>query len=138
MKRLNNSIHLEKHYALGIGFSRLTPAGNIMAMVAEIMNRHHIDKIQTIATFAGLRDELFHKRLAKGLGAQSLFFTVEELEKETPKLANPSKYVYSRIGCHGVCEAAALAAVGPKGLLLVPKIRRLPYTFAIAVSEGNK
>jgi len=139
MNRLSKSRQIgNKHYALGIGFSRSKRAGNVVATVKEIMNQNKIAKLRTIATIVSLGNELFLKELAQALSAQIRLFTAEELEKETPKLTNPSEYIYSLVGCHGVCEAAALAAIGSDATLLVTKIRNPPYTFAIAVSEGNQ
>ncbi len=48
-------------------------------------------------------------------------FDVATLEAETPRLANPSKVVFDEIGCHGVSEAAALAAAGADGTLEITK-----------------
>jgi cobalt-precorrin 5A hydrolase/precorrin-3B C17-methyltransferase len=45
------------------------------------------------------------------------------LEALTPKLKNPSEIVFQEVGCHGVAEGAALAAVGDSGILLVPKVK---------------
>ncbi|PZM13223.1 cobalamin biosynthesis protein [Rhizobium tubonense] len=70
--------------------------------------------------------------IASQLGVPVKFFDAATLERETPRLANPSELVFARVGCHGVAEAAALAAAGPSGTLVVPKIKSAFATAAIA------
>ncbi len=74
--------------------------------------------------------------VAEKLGAPLRFFAPAELERETPRLANPSDLVFREIGCHGVAEAAALAAAGAKGRLLLPKRRGRRVTLAVAIAPS--
>jgi len=60
------------------------------------------------------------------------FFDAATLETETPRLQNPSDIVFAEVGCHGVAEGAALAAVGAAGDLMVPKQKSKRATCAIA------
>ena len=60
------------------------------------------------------------------------FFDAAALEAETPRLANPSDLVFREVGCHGVAEAAALAAAGADGALVVAKTKSKRATCAIA------
>ena len=69
---------------------------------------------------------------AEALGVEPRFFTSAELEAEAPRLANPSEAVFREVGCHGVAEGAALAAVGPSGRLVLPKRASRRATCAIA------
>ena len=62
-------------------------------------------------------------------------FTVAELEVLTPRLLNPSDAVYRAIGCHGVAEAAALAAAGKAATLQVAKMRHGKVTAALACNR---
>ncbi len=62
------------------------------------------------------------------------FFTALELEAERGRLQNPSEAVFRATGCHGVAEAAALAAAGPDSVLVVPKRKGAGVTVAIARS----
>ena len=48
--------------------------------------------------------------LAERLPVPARFVDAAALEAETPRLANPSAVVFREVGCHGVAEAAALAA----------------------------
>jgi cobalt-precorrin 5A hydrolase/precorrin-3B C17-methyltransferase len=70
--------------------------------------------------------------LAAELGVPARFFSAAQLERETARLKNPSDVVFAETGCHGVCEGAALAGVGPAGKLLVAKTRSARATCAIA------
>src|SRR5690606_24456574 len=70
--------------------------------------------------------------LAAALGVPARFFDAATLEAETPRLTAPSDIVFRETGCHGVAEGAALAAVGPAGTLVVPKVRGPGVTCAIA------
>lgn len=61
-------------------------------------------------------------------------FDAETLEAETTRLKNPSEIVFALTGCHGVAEAAALAAAGKASSLIVPKIKSANATAAVAGS----
>ncbi|MDP6731054.1 MAG: cobalamin biosynthesis protein, partial [SAR324 cluster bacterium] len=81
-------------------------------------------------------DEPAVHALADHYGVPVRFFSSEELEKETPRLQNPSTAVFQEVGCHGVAEAAALRAAGESGQLLVPKLKSKRATCALAESPG--
>ena len=82
-------------------------------------------------------DEVAVHKLAASLGVPARFFSAEELEGLTPYLANPSDVVFAEVGCHGVSEAAALAAAGSNAKLRVEKCRSSRATCAIAINpEG--
>lgn len=68
------------------------------------------------------------------LGRPVSLFSAARLERETPRLRNPSETIFRLMGCHGVAEAAALALAGEGAELLVEKrlIRRV--TLALAQS----
>ncbi len=70
--------------------------------------------------------------VAARLAIPMLFFDAATLEKETPRIANPSDVVFARVGCHGVAESAALAAIGPEAELVLEKIKSAHATAAIA------
>jgi cobalt-precorrin 5A hydrolase/precorrin-3B C17-methyltransferase len=60
------------------------------------------------------------------------FFTAEQLKAEAPRLVTPSAVVEQEVGVPGVAEAAALALAGPKGKLIVSKVKSKRATIAIA------
>ena len=51
-------------------------------------------------------------------------------------LQNPSDAVQDEIGIPGVAEAAALAAAGPEGRLIHPKVKSEQATMALALAPG--
>ena len=72
--------------------------------------------------------------LAERLGVPARCFSAAELEAETPRLANPSAAVFRAVGCHGVAEAAALAAAGSTGRLILEKRRSAHASCALALA----
>ncbi|MCV3764403.1 cobalamin biosynthesis protein [Rhizobium sp. TRM95796] len=73
-------------------------------------------------------------RIGALIGKPVTLFPAERLERETPRLKNPSETIYRLMGCHGVAEAAALAQAGETGGLLVEKRLMRRVTLAIAQS----
>ncbi len=76
-------------------------------------------------------DEPAVHAVAEALGVPARFFDAAALERETPRLANPSRQVFLTVGCHGVAEGAALAGVGGDGLLAVEKRKDRGVTCAV-------
>ncbi|MDX1400501.1 MAG: precorrin-3B C(17)-methyltransferase, partial [Kiloniellales bacterium] len=60
----------------------------------------------------------------------------ERLEAERARLATPSELVFREVGCHGVAEGAALAAVGGDGELILPKRKSRRATCAIGLASS--
>ena len=79
-------------------------------------------------------DEAAIQAVAAHFGVPARFFDAATLERETSRLKNPSEVVFAEVGCHGVAEGAALAAVGATGELVFPKIKSKGATAAIARS----
>jgi len=79
-------------------------------------------------------DEACVHALAAELGVPARFFSADVLEKQKARLENPSDVVFNEVGCHGVSEGAALAAVGDAGRLVVGKQKTDKATCAIAQS----
>ena len=69
--------------------------------------------------------------VARHFGCPARFFDATTLEAETPRLKNPSDIVFAEVGCHGVAEGAALAAVGSSGELVAEKRKSRRATCAI-------
>ncbi len=74
--------------------------------------------------------------LARSMAVPARFLDRESLAAETPRLATPSAVVEAEIGIPGVAEAAALAAAGPEGCLLVPKRKSRRCTVAVALAAA--
>jgi len=79
-------------------------------------------------------DEACIAALAEFLGVEARFFGAAELEAEVLRLKNPSDIVFAEVGCHGVCEGAALAGAGSDGELIVPKQKSNRATCAVALA----
>ena len=119
---------------LGIGCERDTDAEEIANLVRETLQRHGLAQ-QAIAALASVNikaNEPALLRLAESMALPLRLFSAARLEQETPRLPNPSDIVYREVGCHGVAEAAALAAAGADGTLLVGKSKSARATCAIA------
>ncbi|MDH5188026.1 MAG: precorrin-3B C(17)-methyltransferase [Rhodospirillaceae bacterium] len=122
--------------ALGVGCERGTDADELYSLALEALNNAGLSK-NSIACVCSLdlkSDEPAVLELAKRLGVPLKFFTAPELEAQTTNLANPSDIVFAEVGCHGVCEGAALAACGLGGKLIVEKQKSKRATVAIGQS----
>lgn len=120
--------------ALGVGCERDVPPAELDALVRTTLAAHNLSprSVALVASLALKQDEPAVLMLAESLGAPARFFDADRLEQETPRLPNPSETVFRAVGCHGVAEAAALAAAGADGELIVPKARGTRVTCAIA------
>lgn len=120
--------------ALGIGCERGCPAEEVEALVRETLRSADLAEASVAGIFSlDLKeDEPALIALAGRLGVPLRVFDAARLEAETPRLATPSEAVFREVGCHGVAEAAALAAAGPRGDLAVPKRKTRGATCAIA------
>lgn len=124
--------------ALGVGCERGVAPGELMALVNDTLAAHDLAR-QAVACVASLdlkADEPAVLDLGRELGVATRFFDAATLEGETPRLANPSETVFAAVGCHGVAEAAALAAAGPEARLVVTKTRSARATCAVAQSPA--
>ncbi|MEE8273321.1 MAG: precorrin-3B C(17)-methyltransferase [Alphaproteobacteria bacterium] len=120
--------------ALGVGCERGAEPAELIGLARATLARHEL-AAQAIACVVSLdvkADEPALDALATELGVPARFFDAATLEAETPRLANPSDAVFAAVGCHGVAEAAALAAAGPDGALVAPKTRSPRATCAVA------
>lgn len=124
--------------AVGIGCDRQAPVEEIRGLLQACLAEAGIEigQIQCLATVELKSGEPGLLALAAELQVPLTIFPVAALEAETPRLANPSAAVFRAIGCHGVAEAAALAAVGSAGRLLLPKRRSARVTCALALSPA--
>jgi cobalt-precorrin 5A hydrolase len=121
-------------HVLGMGCERGAPLSDLRMLAEKAMLDAGVgpSEIACLASIDMKREEPAMLALAAYLDIPVRFFDAATLEKETPRLKNPSELVYSRVGCHGVAEAACLAAAGPKASLIVPKLKSSFSTAAIA------
>jgi cobalt-precorrin 5A hydrolase/precorrin-3B C17-methyltransferase len=120
--------------AIGVGCERGAGAGDMIRHVRAALKKARLApaSVACVASLDLKADEDAVTRLAADLGVPARFFAAKRLERERPRLRNPSKTVFDAVGCHGVAEGAALAAAGPKSALIVPKISGKRVTVAIA------
>lgn len=120
--------------ALGVGCERDCPSAELLSLVAESFAEHGLANgaVALVASLDLKMDEAAVAALAAALDVPARYFSAAELLEETPRLATPSEAVFRAVGCYGVAEGAALAAVGSSGALIVAKRRSAHATCAIA------
>ena len=116
---------------LGLGCERGTPDAELLDLAETVLAGRVVFAVATLDMRAG---EPAMLAVARRLDVPLVTFDAARLEAETPRLANPSAVVFAHAGCHGVAEAAALAAAGAGGRLVVPKTKSARATAAIAES----
>ena len=119
---------------LGLGCERGTPSDEVIGLAEEALMIAGIDRcgLTGIASLDSRVAEPAMIAAARHFSVPFVVFDAGTLEAQTGRLQNPSEIVFSLTGCHGVAEAAALAAAGPSGALIVPKIKSPHATAAIA------
>ena len=124
--------------AIGIGCERNTSAEEVINLVKTTLSKNNLcpESIAVIVSIDLKMDEKALHKVASVFKRPVRFFSAAILELETPRLLNPSTIVFKEVGCHGVSEAAALAATGPDGQLVVPKEKSKRATCAIAKFSG--
>jgi cobalt-precorrin 5A hydrolase / precorrin-3B C17-methyltransferase len=133
---------LTLHYAplalaLGIGCERGADAAEVIALAEGLLKDNGFVP-QALAGVFSLdvkADEAAVQAVAMHFGVPARFFDAATLEAETPRLVHPSDVVFAEVGCHGVSEGAALAAVGAGGKLVVPKVKTKRATAALAQAK---
>lgn len=121
-------------YFLGIGHESAATWADMAQAAADALREAQMTPadIAVVASIAQKAEAGLVAALAAQLGVKVRYFSAGELEAETPRLKNPSDAVFARMGCHGVAEAAALAAAGPVAELILPKTSHKGITCAIA------
>lgn len=124
--------------ALGVGCERGVEADELIALVRDTLAAHDLatGAVACVTSLDLKADEDAVLALGEELGVALRFFDAATLEVETPRLVKPSDTVFAAVGCHGVAEAAALAAAGPEARLVVTKTRSARATCAVAQSPA--
>jgi cobalt-precorrin 5A hydrolase / precorrin-3B C17-methyltransferase len=125
--------------AVGVGSEFGVPADALLMLLEEACEEHGLatGSVAVVASIELKSAEPAVHALAQALGADARFFPVAALREETHRLTARSETVFRETGCWGVAEAAALAAVGPEGRLLVPKRKGARVTCAVAVAARD-
>jgi cobalt-precorrin 5A hydrolase/precorrin-3B C17-methyltransferase len=122
--------------AVGVGCERGTPRGEIERLVAATLDEAGLaaDAVACLVSIDVKSDELGLLEAADTLGVTARFFDAATLSAQEPRVTAPSDYVRATVGTASVAEAAALAAVGASGTLLVPKRKSTRATCAVAAA----
>ncbi|MBV8536807.1 MAG: precorrin-3B C(17)-methyltransferase [Alphaproteobacteria bacterium] len=125
--------------AVGVGSERGIAAAELEALIRDTLKSHDLSPraVACLATLDLKEDETAMHEVAETLGVPLRFFSGDTLAAETPRLKTPSAAVERAVGVAGVAEAAALAAAGPAGRLIVPKVKSARATCAIARAAGG-
>ncbi|GAB3438747.1 precorrin-3B C(17)-methyltransferase [Insolitispirillum peregrinum] len=125
--------------ALGVGCERNAPLSDLSALVSQTLEAAGLAPaaVAAVVSVSVKSNEAAVHALAEQMGVPARFYSPERLEEETPRLLTPSEVVFTEVGCHGVAEGAALAAVGSAGTLVVPKAKSRRSTCAIARSVSG-
>ncbi|MDE1992108.1 MAG: cobalamin biosynthesis protein [Rhizobiaceae bacterium] len=123
-----------RRYVLGLGCERGTSPEDVHALVECALREIGITagQLYAVASIDTRRDEPAIVEVATRLNVPLRVLDAATLERETPRLKNPSDLVFARVGCHGVAEAAALAVAGANAELVLPKMKSGFSTAAIA------
>ncbi len=124
-----NIIYHPKTLVVGIGCERGTSIEEVRELIASTFAAHNLSS-HSIATFASI--ELKEDEAALSALDNVVYFTAEELNAQSSRIATPSDYVADTVGTPSVAEAAALAAAGDEATLIVAKIKSKRATIAIA------
>lgn len=132
----NELVYHPQKLVLGVGCERGCSTDELITLCQKTLDDHHLAPLSIAAvTSIDLKaDETCILALAEHFGVEAKFFTAAELEAESARLKNPSDIVFEEVGCHGVSEGAALAAVGESGELIVAKHKSKRATCAIALA----
>ena len=134
---------------VGVGCERGTESEELIKLVLKALVKNNIapERVALVVSLDLKSDEPAVHELAayfteiSGSECPVRFFDAATLEAQVPDLQNPSEIVFREVGCHGVAEGAALAAVEASGSsnsirkLLVPKIKSAKATCAVAELE---
>ena len=128
-----------RRVCLGLGASRHCPVDEMHDLVRRGLDQADIAlaAIEGVYSVDLKADERAILAMADAAGHRLHLFTPDQLEAETPRLHEPSEVVMREVGCHGVAEASALAAAGPDGVVLLPKIRDAHATMALALKPDG-
>jgi cobalt-precorrin 5A hydrolase/precorrin-3B C17-methyltransferase len=124
--------------AVGVGCERGAEPEELQALVRDTLAEAGLAEaaVGVVASIDVKADEPAVHAAARFFDVPARFFDADRLESEAPRLMNPSDVVFREVGCHGVAEGAALAAVGPTGRLVVAKRRSTRATCAVAAAPA--
>ncbi len=122
--------------AVGLGSERGVEAAEVAALIEQSLAEAGISPLAIGGLFSlDLKvDEAAFHAAAESLRAPFRVFDLETLRAEEARLETPSEAVAREVGVAGVAEAAALAAAGPDGTLILAKRKSRRATCALALA----
>lgn len=126
--------------ALGIGCRRNTPVEDIEAVITLALSAASLSAaaISIIATEAGKAAEPGLVEAARRIGRPLRGVAASELAKTSDLVVTRSERVQALKGVPSVAEAAALAAIGRGGRLIVPRVANATATCALASDDAEQ
>jgi cobalt-precorrin 5A hydrolase/precorrin-3B C17-methyltransferase len=124
--------------ALGVGAGRGVAVAELAELARAVLAESGFTS-QAVACIASLdrkSDEPAILALGEAYGVPVRFFDAATLSKEEARVPNPSEHVRAIVGTPSSAEAAALAAAGPGGRLIVTKRKSARATCAIAMGPA--
>lgn len=123
---------------IGLGASTGSPPEEVADLVAAALADGGLapSSVGMIATLDRKRDDPAIGAIAASFDVPLVDFTAEQLAPIA--VPSPSEVVRAAVGTPSVCEAACLAAAGPRAELLVPKRRSASATVAVALRMGPR
>lgn len=120
--------------ALGVGAERGVAAAEVEALARDTLAAAGLaaGSVACVVSLDLKSDEGAILALADTLGVPARFFDAATLAAEEGRVTEVSEVVRAAVGTPSVAEAAALAAVGPGGILVVPKRKSARATCAVA------
>ena len=127
-------VYHPKSLVMGLGCERHADPKELIALAERVLAESGLSpaSLAAIASIDLKSDEAAIHAAAAHFGVPARFFSAEDLNRETPRLKNPSEIVAKEVGVPGVAEAAALAGAGAEADLIVEKTRSTRATCAIA------
>ena len=121
----------------GLGFRKAISAAEIeAALVLALRTSPLVDtKLSHIAMPAEKAAEPAIRQVAAARGLPLIFVSRHALEAASHRTLTRSARSMAAMNVHSVAEAAALAAAGPNGRLLAPRVAVGPVTCALAEGE---
>ncbi len=131
-------VYHPQNHVLGLGCERGASVEEALELAENVLTISGVAP-QCVAKVCSIdvkADEPAVHGVAAHLGVEARFFDAARLEQERERLQNPSDVVFAEVGCHGVAEGAALAAVANTGELVVGKQKSARVTCALV--RGDK
>ena len=123
-----NIIYHPTVLAVGIGCERGTSVEEVQELIKTTFATHNLST-KAIAVYASI--DLKEDEAALSALHNVVYFSADELNAQTSRIATPSEYVAETVGTPSVAEAAAFAAAGDEATLIVAKTKSKRATIAI-------